>query len=124
MHALRQVDFDLNEGEVHALVGENGAGKTTLMKVLVGISPKDFGEIHYLDHPFNPRDPRHALEMGIGIIHQELNMMDHLTVAQNIFIGRESTRVGGLLPRRARAEPARRGAVRAPEDEHRSRARP
>ena len=97
VHALRQVDFDLNEGEVHALVGENGAGKTTLMKVLVGIAPKDFGEIHYLDHPFNPRDPRHALEMGIGIIHQELNMMDHLTVAQNIFIGRESTRRGGLL---------------------------
>ncbi len=97
VHALRQVDFDLNEGEIHALVGENGAGKSTLMKVLVGISPKDSGEILYLGHPFNPRDPKHALEMGIGIIHQELNMMDHLTVAENIFIGRESTRLGGIL---------------------------
>jgi len=91
VHALRQVDFDLNESEIHALVGENGAGKSTLMKALVGINPKDSGEIRYLDHLFNPRNPKHALEMGIGIIHQELNMMDHLTVAQNIFIGREST---------------------------------
>jgi ribose transport system ATP-binding protein len=97
VHALRQVDFDLDEAEIHALVGENGAGKSTLMKVLIGINSKDSGEIHYLGHQFNPRDPRHALEMGIGIIHQELNMMDHLTVAQNIFIGRESTRLNGVL---------------------------
>ena len=79
VHALRQVDFDLEEGEIHALVGENGAGKSTLMKVLIGINPKDSGEIHCLGHQFNPR------------------MMDHLTVAQNIFIGRESTRAGGIL---------------------------
>ena len=97
VHALRQVDFDLDEAEIHALVGENGAGKSTLMKVLIGINPKDSGEIRYLGHPFNPRDPKHALEMGIGIIHQELNMMYHLTVAQNIFIGRESTRLNGIL---------------------------
>jgi ribose transport system ATP-binding protein len=97
VHALRQVDFDLDEGEIHALVGENGAGKSTLMKVLVGIAPKDTGEILYRGHPFNPRDPKHALEMGIGIIHQELNMMDHLTVAENIFIGRESTHLGGIF---------------------------
>jgi ribose transport system ATP-binding protein len=97
VHALRQVDFDLDEAEIHALVGENGAGKSTLMKLLIGINSKDSGEIHYLGHQFNPRDPRHALEMGIGIIHQELNMMDHLTVAQNIFIGRESTRLNGIL---------------------------
>jgi ribose transport system ATP-binding protein len=97
VHALKQVDFDLEEGEIHSLVGENGAGKSTLMKVLVGINPKDSGEIHYLGHPFNPRNPKHALEMGIGIIHQELSMMDHLTVAQNIFIGRESTQFNGIL---------------------------
>ena len=97
VHALRQVDFDLDEAEIHALVGENGAGKSTLMKVLVGIDSKDSGEIHYLGHQFNPRNPKHALEMGIGIIHQELNMMYHLTVAQNIFIGRESTRLNGML---------------------------
>ena len=103
VHALRQVDFDLDAGEIHALVGENGAGKSTLMKVLVGIAPKDSGEIHYLEHPFNPRDPKHSLEMGIGIIHQELNMMEHLTVAENIFIGRESTR-GLFLDKRAQNE--------------------
>ena len=97
VHALKQVDFDLEEAEIHALVGENGAGKSTLMKVLIGINPKDSGEIHYLAHLFNPRSPKQALEMGIGIIHQELNMMDHLTVAQNIFIGRESTRANGVL---------------------------
>ncbi|MGA2975565.1 MAG: sugar ABC transporter ATP-binding protein [Spirochaetia bacterium] len=97
VHALRQVDFDLDEAEIHALVGENGAGKSTLMKVLIGINAKDSGEIHYLGHQFNPRDPKHALEMGIGIIHQELNMMYHLTVAQNIFIGRESTQLGGVF---------------------------
>jgi len=97
VHALRQVDFDLDEAEIHALVGENGAGKSTLMKVFVGIDSKDSGEIRYLGHQFNPRNPKHALEMGIGIIHQELNMMYHLTVAQNIFIGRESTRVNGML---------------------------
>lgn len=97
VHALKEVSFELTAGEVHALVGENGAGKSTLMKVLTGIVDKDAGEIHYLGRLFNPRSPRHALEMGIGIIHQELNMMDHLTVAQNIFIGRESTRWNGLF---------------------------
>ena len=97
VHALRQVDFDLEETEIHALVGENGAGKSTLMKILIGIDQKDSGEIHYLGHQFNSRSPKYALEMGIGIIHQELNMMDHLTVAENIFIGRESTGAGGIL---------------------------
>jgi len=97
VHALRDVDFDLQKGEIHALVGENGAGKSTLMKVLTGIHPKDSGEIEYLGMLFNARNPKHALESGIGIIHQELNMMDHLTVAQNVYIGRESTRMNGLF---------------------------
>jgi ribose transport system ATP-binding protein len=97
VHALKGVNFDLYEGEIHALVGENGAGKSTMMKALTGIYPKDSGEIYYLGQLFNPRGPKHALEMGIGIIHQELNMMDHLTVAQNIFIGRESVKGGGLF---------------------------
>lgn len=97
VHALKGVDFDLRAGEIHALVGENGAGKSTMMKALTGIFPKDSGEIHYLGKLYNPRGPKEALSRGIGIIHQELNMMDHLTVAQNIFIGRESTRGRGLF---------------------------
>ncbi len=97
VHALKNVNFDLYEGEIHALVGENGAGKSTLMKILVGIYTKDSGQIRYLEHLFNPRSSRYALEAGIGIIHQELNMMDHLTVAQNIFINREPTKSRGIL---------------------------
>lgn len=97
VHALKNVSFELEPGEIHALVGENGAGKSTMMKILTGIHERDAGEIHYLDRLFNPRDPKHALEVGIGIVHQELNMMDHLTVAQNIFIGRESMRPGRLF---------------------------
>ena len=92
VHALKGVDFELRAGEIHALVGENGAGKSTMMKALTGIFPKDSGEIHYLGKLYNPRGPKEALNRGIGIIHQELNMMEHLTVAQNIFIGRESTK--------------------------------
>ncbi len=97
VHALKAVDFELRAGEIHALVGENGAGKSTLMKILTGIHERDAGEIHYLGKLFNPRDPGHAMDMGIGIIHQELNMMDHLSVAENIYIGREDTKAGGLL---------------------------
>lgn len=97
VHALKDVDFDLLEGEIHALVGENGAGKSTLMKTLTGIYPKDSGNIHYQNRLFNPKNPGEALQMGIGIIHQELNMMEDLTVAENIFIGREFTKKNKLF---------------------------
>ena len=97
VHALKEVDFELRKGEIHALVGENGAGKSTLMKVLTGIHEKDSGEIIVDGRLFNPTDPKEALRWGIGIIHQELNMMEHLTVAQNIFIGRESTTSNGIF---------------------------
>jgi ribose transport system ATP-binding protein len=89
--ALKDVRFDLNAGEVHALMGENGAGKSTLMKVLTGIYTRDEGEIIYFDEPLNLKNTREAQDKGICIIHQELNMMNHLTVAQNMFIGREKS---------------------------------
>lgn len=97
VHALKNVDFDLRRGEIMALVGENGAGKSTLMKVLTGIEQRDSGKITYLGLPFNPKGPAHSQRLGIGIIHQELNMMDELTVAQNVFIGRESIKAHGLF---------------------------
>jgi ribose transport system ATP-binding protein len=90
VHALKNVHFDLNAGEIHALVGENGAGKSTLMKVLTGIYQPDEGEITYLDTPYHVKNIGESQQLGISMIHQELNMMNHLTVAQNIFIGRES----------------------------------
>jgi ribose transport system ATP-binding protein len=89
VRALNNVRLELLAGEVHALVGENGAGKSTLMKILAGIYSRDSGEIRYNGEPVNFATPRAAQMMGIGIIHQELQLMNHLTVAQNIFIGRE-----------------------------------
>ena len=89
VHALNDCTFELRPGEVHALVGENGAGKSTLMKVLAGVYRKDAGTILYKGQEVEIPNPRAALDMGISMIHQELNLMPHLTVAQNIFIGRE-----------------------------------
>lgn len=89
VHALKGVDLEIKKGEVHALMGENGAGKSTLMKVLTGIYSKDKGSILYEGREVAFANPKEAQEAGISIVHQELNMMNHLTVAQNIFIGRE-----------------------------------
>ena len=89
VHALDHVDLEIRKGEVLALMGENGAGKSTLMKVLTGIYTKDSGTITYEGKEVEFSSPREAQEAGIVIVHQELNMMNHLTVAQNIFIGRE-----------------------------------
>jgi ribose transport system ATP-binding protein len=89
VQALSRCRFELRPGEVHALVGENGAGKSTLMKVLAGIYAKDGGRILYKDQEVEIPNPRAAQALGISMIHQELNLMPHLTVAQNIFIGRE-----------------------------------
>ena len=95
--ALKGVDLDLRAGEVHALMGENGAGKSTLMKVLTGIHDANEGTIHYNGKQVTYSKPKDAMEDGIVIVHQELNMMNHLTVAQNIFIGREEFRHNWLI---------------------------
>jgi ribose transport system ATP-binding protein len=97
VQALDKVAFELRAGEVHALMGENGAGKSTLMKVLAGIHASDAGEIEIEGRPVAIANPRHAQALGIGIVHQELNLMHHLSVAQNIFIGREPRRALGLF---------------------------
>ena len=89
VHALDHVHFDVRSGEVHALMGENGAGKSTLMKVLTGIYTKDSGTITYEGREVQFNNTREAQDAGIVIVHQELNMVGDLTVAQNIFIGRE-----------------------------------
>jgi len=89
VRALRNAQLEIAAGEVHALMGENGAGKSTLMKILAGVYQKDSGEIRIDGQPVEIASPRAAQALGIGIIHQELNLMGHLSVAQNIFIGRE-----------------------------------
>lgn len=97
VRALDNCKFELRAGEVHALVGENGAGKSTLMKVLAGVYHKDAGRITYKGKPVEIPNPRAAQHLGISIIHQELNLMPHLTVAQNIFMGREPRRLNFIL---------------------------
>ena len=89
VHALDNAQLEVREGEVMALVGENGAGKSTLMKVLTGIYPSDGGTIEFFGKQVQIHGPRDAQALGICIVHQELNLMQHLTVAENIFIGRE-----------------------------------
>ena len=89
VHALDHVNFEVRRGEVHALMGENGAGKSTLMKVLTGIYQKDSGSITYKGQEVAFHNTREAQDNGVVIVHQELNMVGDLTVAQNIFIGRE-----------------------------------
>ncbi len=89
VHALKGVDFELCSGEVHALMGENGAGKSTLMKILSGVYKADSGEIFAFNEKCSFNSVKEAQEKGIAIIHQELNLIPDLTVAQNIFLGRE-----------------------------------
>ncbi len=97
VHALKSVQFDLRPGEVHALMGENGAGKSTLMKIMSGIYARDGGEMFVDGNPVTPDGPRAAQDLGIGIIHQELSLMNDLTAAQNVLIGREPRRAFGRL---------------------------
>lgn len=89
VHALKDCKFDLRPGEVHALVGENGAGKSTMMKVLTGVYQMDEGRILYQGEEVRIPDTRAAQKKGISMIHQEMNLAADLTVAQNIFIGKE-----------------------------------
>jgi len=89
VRALHEIQFELIAGEVHTVMGENGAGKSTLMKILAGVYTRDSGDMLYDGQPVDFSSPREAQAMGVCIIHQELQLMNHLSVAQNMFIGRE-----------------------------------
>lgn len=104
--ALNGAQLTLRRGEVHALIGENGAGKSTLMKILLGIYQQDSGEILYHGKPVSFRSPHDALQAGISMIHQEISLIPTVSVAENIWIGRETrfTRAGIISTRRRNQE--------------------
>ena len=109
--ALDGVDFTVRRGEIHALMGENGAGKSTLIKVLTGVHERDAGETMLEGRPIRPRSPRAAEACGISTVYQEVNLIPHLSVAENICLGRQPTRLGAIrwkaIAERARAALAR-----------------
>jgi simple sugar transport system ATP-binding protein len=94
--ALDGVHFTLRRGEVHALMGENGAGKSTLVKVLTGVYRRDAGEILLDGRPISPQSPLDAQQLGISTVYQEVNLIPNLSVAENLFLGRQPTRCGCL----------------------------
>src|SRR6476659_4816403 len=99
--ALDDVDFELRRGEVHILLGENGAGKSTLMKILSGAYQKSDGQIVLDGAEVEIKNPKHAQTLGISTIYQEFNLISHLPIGENIFLGREPIRFGGVIDRRA-----------------------
>ncbi len=92
--ALDKVDFSMNAGEIHALLGENGAGKSTLIKCLTGVHHMDAGTILFDGKEIKPTSPQDAFSMGISTVYQEINLCPNLTVAENIFVGRQPMRHG------------------------------
>jgi simple sugar transport system ATP-binding protein len=106
VNALRDVDFTLRKGEIHALMGENGAGKSTLIKVLTGVYAKDRGQVYIegIDRAINIKSPQEAQDLGISTVYQEITLCPNLTVAENMFIGRgryNFVRWGGMRKKAA-----------------------
>lgn len=106
--ALDDVSFALRKSEVHILLGENGAGKSTLMKILSGAYQKTAGQILLNNQEVEIKNPKHAQDLGIGIIYQELNLVPQLSAAENIFLGREPMRLPGLIDRKTMEREAAR----------------
>ncbi|MDU6749178.1 MAG: ATP-binding cassette domain-containing protein, partial [Bradyrhizobium sp.] len=94
LKALQDVDFTLGEGEIHALLGENGAGKSTLIKVVTGVFARDAGTVRLAGDEIAPRSAKDAVEAGIATVYQEVNLLPNLSVAQNLYLGRQPTRFG------------------------------
>ena len=102
--ALDEVDFSLERGTVHALLGENGAGKSTLMKCLFGIYTPDSGEIYIDGKKVSYKDPKDALDSGVAMVHQELNQVSMRSVAENIMLGRFPNKYGIVDARKMNQE--------------------
>src|SRR5262249_53409896 len=122
VRALDGVDLDIEEGKVHCLAGQNGAGKSTLIKVLAGVHKPDAGEIVWRGEPISFASPQAAMKAGIATIYQELDLVEDLTVADNIFLGHEQS-AGGFVQRlRTRRDAA--AVLARPGPTERPRARP
>ncbi|HJS29924.1 MAG TPA: ATP-binding cassette domain-containing protein [Anaerolineales bacterium] len=108
VQALDGVDFSLNKGEIHCLMGENGAGKSTLIKVLTGVDRPDSGTVTLEGKEILVRSPQQAQALGISTVYQEVNLCMNLSVAENILLGREPhNRAGGIDVGKMRAEAAK-----------------
>lgn len=111
IEVLRGIDFDVRPGEVVALLGENGAGKSTLSGIIAGSIRPSVGQMTWLGQPYAPANPREALDLGLGLIHQELRLLPHLSIAENVFVGRYPMK-GGMMDRTAMREEATRQLLR------------
>lgn len=101
---LKKVNFSVDAGEVHALMGENGAGKSTLIKILTGIYPKDGGQIYWCGKPVEINNRNDATKLGIGVVYQELSLIPTLTVMQNVMLGNEESKLGFVNARKMRKQ--------------------
>src|SRR5262245_49623589 len=111
VQALDGVNFSVRRGEIHALMGENGAGKSTLIKVLTGVYPRDGGTVVMNGKPIHPHSPKDAEAVGISTVYQEVNLIPHLSIAENISLGREPTMLG-MIRWRAMAKRANQALAR------------
>ena len=109
IEVLHGMDLEICAGEVVALLGENGAGKSTVSNIIAGAVPPSSGEMTWQGAAYAPASPREAIETGVGMIHQELLLLPHLSIAENVFVGRYPSR-GGFVDR-SQNGCAREGAV-------------
>ena len=114
VRALDGVDLDVQAGEVHCLLGQNGAGKSTLIKVLAGAHQPDDGEITWRGEPVTLQSPIAAMRLGIATIYQELDLVEGLSVAENVFLGHEPTTAGFVVRGTRRPGPSTAALLRAP----------